>query len=149
MDKDDLEDLDTAETGLSRPNSWQMMTMMMISSDYINSVAPEVSNHTFLQSLLVLPAFQVQALKRTGDSGWSPEQAWFRQIPLAVNNITRANSRGVRAVKPFKSLSLGRTSINCQVGRSFAAQCSWVNPILLLLLYIRAQGICPRCTAAL
>jgi hypothetical protein len=127
MDKDDLEDLDTAETGLSRPNSWQMMMMTMISSDYINSVAM-VSNHTFLQSLLVLQAFQIQVLKWASNSCSSPEQAWFRQILLAVNNITRGNSRSVSTVKAFKSLSLGRKSINCQVDRSFAAQCSWVKP---------------------
>jgi len=29
----------------------------------------------------------------------------------------------VSAVKAFKSLSLGRISISCQVGRSFGARC--------------------------
>jgi hypothetical protein len=42
---------------------------------------------------------------------------------LAANDLTRENSWSVRAVKAFKSLNLGRTSINCQVGRSFAARC--------------------------
>jgi hypothetical protein len=43
----------------------------------------------------VLPAFQVKVLKWTGDSGSNPEQAWFRKIPLAVNNINRGNSKCV------------------------------------------------------
>jgi len=35
----------------------------------------------------MLPANQVQVLKRTGDSVSNPEQAWFRKITLAVNNV--------------------------------------------------------------
>jgi len=38
----------------------------------------------------------------------------------------------MRAVKVFKSLSLGRTSTNSQVGRSFTARCSEWNPRLTL-----------------
>ena len=43
----------------------------------------------------VLPTIQGQVLKRTGVSGSNPEQAWFRLIPLAVNNIAKENSRSV------------------------------------------------------
>jgi hypothetical protein len=37
---------------------------------------------------------------------------------LAVNDLTRVTAGGVMAVKAFKSLSLGRTFISCQVERS-------------------------------
>jgi len=43
----------------------------------------------------------------------------------------------VSAVKVFKSLRLDRTSINCQVGGTFAAQCFWVKPKTLTLLRMR------------
>jgi len=35
------------------------------------------------------------------------------------------------AITAFKSMRLGRTSINCQVGRSLAAHCFWVALTLL------------------
>jgi len=34
----------------------------------------------------------------------------------------------VKAVVALRNLSLGRTSINCQVGRSFAPYCFYVKP---------------------
>jgi hypothetical protein len=40
---------------------------------------------------------------------------------LAVNDQLGNTAGSVRAVKAFKSLSLDRTSINCQVGWSFTA----------------------------
>jgi hypothetical protein len=38
---------------------------------------------------ILLPAFQVQVLKWTSNSGSNPEQASLRKIPLAVNDLTR------------------------------------------------------------
>jgi len=38
------------------------------------------------QNTLVLPAFQVQVLIRTGDSGSNPERALYRYILLVVND---------------------------------------------------------------
>jgi len=38
------------------------------------------------------------------------------------------------AVNKFKSINLGRTSFNCQVGWSLAAQCSLVKPDTLTFL---------------
>jgi hypothetical protein len=49
---------------------------------------------------------------------------------LAGNILTRVIAGSVTAIKTFKSLSLGRISINCQVDRSFAARCSELNPRL-------------------
>jgi len=34
----------------------------------------------------------------------------------------------MNAVKKFKSINLGRTSVNCRVGWSLTAQCSLVKP---------------------
>jgi hypothetical protein len=78
----------------------------------------------------VLPAFQFQGMKWIGDSVSDPERAHGDTFLLAANDITRVTAGGVRAVKAFKSLSLDRISINCQVGRSFASRCSALNPRL-------------------
>jgi hypothetical protein len=80
--------------------------------------------------LLLLPAFQFQGMKWTGNSGSNPERADGDTLLLAVNDLTRVTARGVRAAKAFKSLSLGRTSNNCQVGRSFGAWFYGRNPRL-------------------
>jgi hypothetical protein len=61
---------------------------------------------------------------------FKPWRSSWRYIPLAGNDLTRVTAGGVTAVKAFKSLSLDRTSINCQVGSSFAAWCSEWNPKL-------------------
>jgi hypothetical protein len=62
---------------------------------------------------MLLPAFQVQVLKWTGDSGSNPELASLRYIPLVVKGKQQLC---VRVVKAFKSLSLGRTSTVKLVG---------------------------------
>ena len=46
---------------------------------------------------------------------FKPWTGSWTQIPLAVNDLTGNTSGGVRAVKAFRSLSLDRTSVNCQV----------------------------------
>jgi len=54
---------------------------------------------------------------------------------LVVNNITGEKKQEcLRAVMTFKMLSLTRTAINCQVGRSFAARCLWVKSETYTLL---------------
>jgi hypothetical protein len=45
-----------------------------------------------------------------------------RQGPVAVNDLTRKHSRGVRAIRAFKRLSPDLISINCQVGRILTAR---------------------------
>jgi hypothetical protein len=75
---------------------------------------------------IVLPEFQVRVLIWTGDSGSNTEQAHGDKF-LAVNDLTGNTAGGVRAVKTFKSLSLDRTSIICQVGRSLQLGFFWVR----------------------
>jgi hypothetical protein len=68
----------------------------------------------------LLPAFKVLVLIWTGDSGSTPEGTHGDKF-LAVNDLTGNTAGDVRAVKAFKSFSLKRTAINCQVGMSFTA----------------------------
>jgi len=46
---------------------------------------------------------------------FKPLMGLWGQIPLPVNDLTGNKAGGVRAVKAFKSFSLDRTSIKCQV----------------------------------
>jgi hypothetical protein len=82
----------------------------------------------------MLPAFQVQVLIRTGDSGSNPEQAPGRQILLVVNDLIRKTLRGMSAVMAMRNLSLGKTFIKCLVGRSFASECFCMKHEMLLSL---------------
>jgi len=79
----------------------------------------------------------------TGISGSIPDmdqrfrfKLWrssWTQIPLAANDLTGDKAGGVRAVKAFKSLSLDRTSIKCQVVGILRLGFSEWNPRLLSL----------------
>jgi hypothetical protein len=64
--------------------------------------------YSYLVSLF-LPAFQVQVLICTGDSGSNPERVPCRQILLVVNNLKRKTVRGVKVVMALNNLSLGKT----------------------------------------
>jgi hypothetical protein len=90
----------------------------------INPLSQSELVHYITLHYFMLPAFNFQVLQWTGDSGSNPERAHEDTFLLAANDLTRIITGGVTAVKAFKSLSLGRTSINCQVDRSFAARCS-------------------------
>jgi hypothetical protein len=81
----------------------------------------------------VLPAFQVQVLICTGDSGSTPDRAPCREIFLVVNDLIRKTVIDVNAVMALKNLSLGKT-FNCLVGRSFATECFRVKHEILSLL---------------
>jgi len=64
---------------------------------------------------------------------FKPWTGSWRQIPLTVNDLTGDKAGGVRAVKAFKSLSLDRTSIKCQVVGILRLGFSEWNPRLLSL----------------
>jgi hypothetical protein len=76
---------------------------------------------------VLLPAFQVQVLICTGNSGSDPERAPCRQIVLVVNDLIRNTVRGVKAVMALRNLSLGETFVSCLAGRSFATECFFVE----------------------
>jgi len=59
----------------------------------------------------------------TGDSVSNPERAPCRQILLVVNDLIRKNESGVTVVMALSDWSVGKTFVNCPVGRSCAADC--------------------------
>jgi len=89
--------------------------------------------------VVVLPAFQVQVLICTSDSGSNPERASCRQIWMAVNDLIRKPVRGVKVVTILSKLSLGKTFITCLVGRSFATEgfCMKYEALLSLRTWFR------------
>jgi hypothetical protein len=70
---------------------------------------------------LLLPVFQFQVLIWTGDSSSNPQRA-YRDILLAVNDLTREHSRRCEGRKGIQSVGLDTTSINCQIFWSFTAR---------------------------
>ena len=91
----------------------------------------------------MLPAFQVPVLICTGDSGSNPERApcTSRLILLAVNDLIRETSKGVKVFMALSTLSLGKTFITCLVGISFATKgfCMKHETLLLLRTGFRQQ----------
>jgi hypothetical protein len=94
---------------------------------------------------MLLLDFQVQVLKWTSDSGSNSEQNLWQKIPFGQlirkrdfwlkNKHSLGRQRDeVSAAMAFKSKTLGRTSIQCQVEWSFAVQCSLVKPETLIIL---------------
>ena len=80
----------------------------------------------------MLPAFQVQVLICTDDSGSNPERAHIDF--LVVNYLMRKTVGGVKVVMVLSNCSPGKTFIKCLVGRSFATECLCMKREMLLSL---------------
>jgi len=81
----------------------------------------------------MLPAFQVQVLICTSDSGSNPEPAVYRSI-CWLEIIKKENRKIMKAVMALRNLSLGKTFVSYLVGRSFATVCFCMKHETFVLL---------------